>query len=188
MPKKTLIPDRKTTVDFINERLIKNIQWYNQKSKYFKKVYYVITISETVVTLLIAFLGVVSDKYGISVLNLIAVYFLPGILVALKVVNDLQKPKKTWITYRFIKENLELELWLFSTRSGSYAGLSDEEAGRLLVDVTYKIEFLDVKNFAHSELSGKEISDKEREGLTELVNMIGGSKQINKEEKIEAVQ
>ena len=109
------------------ERLEQQIRWYDTKSgqaqKYFKNVKVAEFVLSAIVPFTATWNGWVTGAVGLGAL----------LLEGLQQLNQWQH---NWITYRSTCEALRHEKYAYLGRSGSYDGMTDEEAKKALVERT----------------------------------------------------
>jgi len=109
--------EKLSTDDYLEERLENQIKWYDNKSKWQKKMYY---SCQLVLTTLSASITAIS---GIQYFTKHISWFLP-LLGAISVITQgilgFTKFQEKWIQYRTISETLKKEKYMFLTQSGTY--------------------------------------------------------------------
>ncbi|TXH84820.1 MAG: DUF4231 domain-containing protein [Rhizobium sp.] len=108
-------------------RLEQQIRWYDSKSgsaqKWYKRVKFIEFLASGLVplTALTSAHGAVTAVIG-------------AIAVVLEGLQQLNQWQHNWITYRSTCEALRHEKYSFLARSGSYDGMSDDDAKKVLVE------------------------------------------------------
>jgi len=116
---------------YLNDRLEKQINWYDDKSLKYKNWYKTLKIAEIFFSSLVPFLVVLDQILPISH-YLIA---LSGVLSTfLAAINSLNKFHDLWLEYRTTAETLKHEKYFYLTKAGPYKNLKKEEAFILLVE------------------------------------------------------
>lgn len=108
-----------TEQQYLDERVLDQIAWYERKAAFSKKWFIRLKILETVLALMIPFLsGCITNENSFSLKVVIG---LVGIVVA-AVANlmTILKLHENWIQYRMVTESLKQERYLFITKSGPY--------------------------------------------------------------------
>lgn len=113
-----------TEQDYFENRVENQINWYDQKSSYYKRWFYLLKVSEIVLALLIPFLsGYISkDSSGRLVVTVGILGFAVAVLSSL---NTLFKLQENWIQYRGVSESLKHEKFLYLTKGGLYGENGD---------------------------------------------------------------
>lgn len=118
-----------TPETYIKERLIPHQVWYNNKYIRKKNWHHVLRVTVIIGGLLVAWLGtsaLAGKDIVISVL---------GLLVSVAgSMESIFQFRENWKVYNSIALNMDHEKTRFQTRSGEYAGLTDADAFRLLVE------------------------------------------------------
>ena len=112
-------------IDYINDRLEDQIEWYDKKSLSSQRIYKWAKGTEIV---LAAFIPVVS----LSLNNVSLLVSVMGALIAIiEGILNIGKYHENWIEYRSICETLKHEKFMYQTKSGVYK--SDEDTFKYLV-------------------------------------------------------
>lgn len=104
-------------MDYINDRLIPQMQYYKLKSANLQKEFYILSIFSVILTALIPVLSIAADaapaiKYIIALLS--------SSSSVLSSVLLLRKTKDKWIAYRITYEQLKKEKVMFELGAGCY--------------------------------------------------------------------
>ena len=115
--------------DYVETRLADQINWYDKKSVWNKKLYYWFQSLVIILAALIPLLSGLTEDFGKSIGILIG--FLGAIVAILSGLLALYKFQEKWTSYRTTSETLKHEKYLFETKTEPY---DDEEFGfQLLV-------------------------------------------------------
>lgn len=104
--------------DYLENRVDKQISWYDKKSAVHKKCFYGLRILQLLLTASIPFLTGLVLTYP-NILKLIS--FFGFVLTVLEGILSLTKVYEKWIQYRKICELLKKEKYMYSTNSGVYS-------------------------------------------------------------------
>jgi hypothetical protein len=107
-------------------RLEQQIRWYDSKSGSAQWWYKRVKFFEFLASGLVPIAALTVSGWATAVIGAVAV-----VLEGLQQLNQWQH---NWITYRSTCEALRHEKYSYIARSGSYAGLNDEEAKKTLVE------------------------------------------------------
>lgn len=99
--------------DYIKNRLEDQIEWYSRKSSLYKKLFYMIRVSEIIIAGLIPALFHWSLTIGILPLLSTVVAILAGLIAFFKF-------QENWISYRTTSESLKHEKYLYLTKVCPY--------------------------------------------------------------------
>jgi hypothetical protein len=108
------------------QRLEQQIEWYDRKSQSAQRWYKQIKFCEFALSGLVPITALVANGWVTALIGAGAV-----ILEGLQQLNQWQHK---WITYRSTCEALRHEKYSFLARSGSYDGLDDNQAKKVLVE------------------------------------------------------
>lgn len=102
---------------YINKRVDDQIQWYDKKSKIYKRLFISLRTAEIILSILIPFLvgfitNATANKYIIGILG-VTIAIIAGIL-------SFYKFQENWLQYRTTSEKLVREKNLFLAKSGIY--------------------------------------------------------------------
>jgi len=105
---------------YLNDRVTDQINWYDRKSKWNKKWFMSLKVSETVLALMIPLLtGFIVADTNTNPIKITIV--LIGVIVAATAnLITLFKFQENWIQYRTVAEMLKHEKFLFVTKAGPY--------------------------------------------------------------------
>lgn len=103
---------------YIQERLDKQIEWYNKKSGTSKIMYIVLSISILILTSSIPVLTSINNINEYVVKIIIGSF--GAISAILTGIINIMKYKENWIRYRQLTQSLEHEKMLYCTKSSGY--------------------------------------------------------------------
>ena len=106
-----------TEDEYINDRLINQLNWYSKKSQYNQKYHKSLKIIEIVSASIIPFVAGMNENipYSNWILGI------SGILIAvITAISALRKFQENWIQYRTISETLKHEKYLYLTKVYPY--------------------------------------------------------------------
>jgi hypothetical protein len=106
--------------EYLETRVIAQINYYDRKSVYNKKWFTMLRIGETILALLIPFLtGYITNEPSSAPIKFIV--GLAGVLVAAAAnLVTMLKFQENWVNYRSIEEALRHEHLLYLTKAGAY--------------------------------------------------------------------
>ena len=107
-----------TEQEYLDTRVKDQIEWYDKKSLWHKKLFMRLKITETILALLIPLLTgyITTGMVGLKI-----VVGLIGIIVAATAnIITLYKFQENWIEYRTVAESLKHEKYLYITHAGAY--------------------------------------------------------------------
>ena len=99
--------------DYLKDRLEGQIQWYSNKSSFYKKLFYIIRATEIIIASLIPALFHWSLIKGVIPLLSAIVAILAGLIALFKF-------QENWISYRTTSESLKHEKYLYLTKVPPY--------------------------------------------------------------------
>lgn len=108
---------------YVQERLDKQIEWYNKKSGTSKIMYIALSISILILTSSIPVLTSINNinEYVVKVI----VGSFGAISAILTGIINIMKYKENWIRYRQLTQSLEQEKMLYCTKSNGYGESND---------------------------------------------------------------
>lgn len=107
-----------TEQEYLDTRVKDQIEWYDKKSSWHKKLFMRLKITETILALLIPLL---TGYITTTMVGLKIVVGLIGIIVAATAnIITLYKFQENWIEYRTVAESLKHEKFLYITHAGAY--------------------------------------------------------------------
>ena len=104
--------------EYLDERLIGQLKWYDAKSAYNKKCYRICQLTQLVMATLITLSGIFAPKEYPWMYFVIPV--LGAIIAIVSGVLGLFKFQENWVDYRTTTESLRHEKYLFLTKSEPY--------------------------------------------------------------------
>ena len=104
--------------EYLDERLIGQLKWYDAKSAYNKKWYRICQLTQLVMATLITLSGIFAPKEYPWMYFVIPV--LGAIIAIVSGVLGLFKFQENWVDYRTTTESLRHEKYLFLTKSEPY--------------------------------------------------------------------
>jgi hypothetical protein len=107
-------------------RLEQQIRWYDSKSGSAQWWYKRVKLCEFVASGLVPIAALTLSGLSTAVIG--------GLAVVLEGLQQLNQWQHNWITYRSTCEALRHEKYSYIARSGSYAGMSDDDAHKALVE------------------------------------------------------
>lgn len=135
---------------YVERRLIRQSDWYEEKSQAAKKVFMSCSIATLVLNGLVTVLSVVADV-SIWIRVLIALFGAAGVVI--NGYLTLADSKSRWISYRDNRESLISLLEQYRARIGMFKDLScDEERDELLKKTCETILTSEVKSWVTSAL------------------------------------
>jgi hypothetical protein len=108
----------RTEEEYLQTRVLDQINWYDKKSCFNKKWFFGLKITEIILALFIPFLSGYVDnpeyhlKVAVGIIG-IAVAAIAGLITLIKF-------QENWIEYRAVTESLKLEKFLFLSKAGPY--------------------------------------------------------------------
>jgi len=119
--------------NYINNRLLSQIDWYDRKSSDYQKKYKRISILTVTLNGLIPIIILLAD-YGLVIKLLIAVISsTTAVLTSMQILNNY---KDLWIQYRSNCSILQSALHRFYTCSGEFANKEEDDRFSLLVELS----------------------------------------------------
>ncbi|MFA7241545.1 MAG: DUF4231 domain-containing protein [Sulfuricellaceae bacterium] len=151
-------------MEYINDRLQKQTQWYEEsatknKAKFISYQSWIIILG-AVIPVLISFETIFSSmKEWVGPVSAI----ISACISILAGLDKLHQPQPNWFNYRANEEMLKKEAWYYKYRAGPYKNLKgdDAEASRLLVERTESIISADIArtlNLDKSKNNGQELA------------------------------
>ncbi len=114
---KALLP--KTQEDYLQTRVLSQIDWFDRKSGLNKKWFLSLKICEIILALFIPFLSGYINKGNDTIQVVVGI---TGIVVAaIAGLITLVKFQENWVEYRAVGESLKLEKFLYLSNAGPYA-------------------------------------------------------------------
>lgn len=138
-----------TPEEYIQERLQDQINWYSNKSTYYKHrhmfVEMFVIVASASIPILTLLHYVLPDGIQVPILSLInPIFILSDLTIALiggltaifTSYSKLSKLQENWLNYREVSETLKHEKYLYLSKSGpySYSGQDDKTIFKLLVE------------------------------------------------------
>lgn len=123
-----------TTKSYIQNRLIGQIKWYDNKSAKEQKVYKRLSVISIIITATIPIATLLLDFNYLNCFVKILIAVFSSIATILSSINSLYKHRELWIQYRTNCELLKSVLHRYYTKSAEFKSTSDEEAFALLVE------------------------------------------------------
>jgi hypothetical protein len=105
--------------NYLNDRLEKQIKWYDDKSQYNQKWFKSLRVIEIVCAAIIPFLAGMSDSIPCGQIFIGALGVIIAVCAGLSALN---KYHENWLTYRTTCETLRHEKYLFLTGCKPYEG------------------------------------------------------------------
>ncbi len=103
--------------DYMEKRLIPQIEYYSKTSRHLQKEYYIISIASTVTMATVPVITIWPDTYGITRYIVAAISALASVLSSVLLIR---RTKDNWIEYRVTSEMLQSELAVFKATAGEY--------------------------------------------------------------------
>ena len=123
-----------TSEEYLHSRLDDQIDWYSNKSSYFKKRHIIVEMlvicSSTLIPIL-TLLNYVTACIWAAGFD-VAIAILGGLVAIATGYSKLNKLQENWLSYRAISETLKHEKYLYQAQSGPY--LDYEDPFKLLVE------------------------------------------------------
>lgn len=119
--------------NYINDRVIDQIEWYDKKAVINQKKYKQSMIIITVVTALIPIMTILYETCE-SVIISIVIALLGAIATTLTVIVKLCEYQKLWLQYRATCQNLIHELYRFFNKIDFYENSDEEKSYKLFVE------------------------------------------------------
>lgn len=138
---------------YIENRVIEQINWYNSKSIHNQSIYKRLSIISIIMSGSIPVFTLVSDFNWI--IKLIIAIISSGVTI-ISTINSLFNYKEIWGEYRTNCEILKSNLYLYFARQGEFEGFEDEQAFNRLVGICEKQimeEFIGWKNLINRNSS-----------------------------------
>ena len=104
-------------IEYMKERLTKQIDWYDKKSIRYKRLYHTFQIIKIIIAALITLLSVLSEIKYISFI----IALCGALVIVLESINQLYKYHEKWIQYRTTCEQLRYHKYLYETNSYIYS-------------------------------------------------------------------
>lgn len=117
--------------DYLKQRLDDQIQWYSKKASENKRKFHAYQVVLIIVGVLIPIVNVIDFA---PIETRIISSILGGIVVGITSILQLKKHQENWIMYRSTEEALKKEKYTYENDAGLYAGLSETEKHKLLVE------------------------------------------------------
>lgn len=113
----------KSEDEYLQTRVLDQINWYDKKSKTNKTYFLSLKIAEIILALFIPFISgyIHSDESPAK----ISVGLLGIIVAAIAGIVTLIKFQENWIEYRTVAESLKLEKFLFLSKAGPYKDVTE---------------------------------------------------------------
>ena len=118
--------------NYIEERVIKQIEWMDEKSQKCQSKYKRNSIISTISTALIPIAALFYGE-GCSTLISCIIALLGAMSTILFVINNLCEYQKLWIQYRSACESLKRELYYFFWNTANYDGEESDQKFEILV-------------------------------------------------------
>lgn len=154
----SLIPTEVNVSEYLSNRLVDQMNWYDKKSIETQKKYKELRRIEIISAAVIPFLsGFVSLKiYSIPIIQIMVGFIGVGLAVVagLLALNNYQE---LWIKYRTTSELLKHQLFLFQTKTSPYTGNEQERFNNLVFNTE---SVLSNENFEWSRLVFPKEQDK----------------------------
>ena len=133
--KTSLSEEKSEEKEYIENRIQKQIEYYDQKSEKNKKTYRFLMILNVIAGALIPIFSLVSDT---SLPIQIIISALGASISIIISVVSLYNFRELWVQYRTNCEMLKSTLYLYNTKSGIFHNNSESENFHLLVDTCEK--------------------------------------------------
>lgn len=122
-----------TANEYIQNRLIAQINWYSDKSAKEQKHYKRLSVVSIILTAAIPIMTLLLDFDFINIFAKLTIAVLSSFASVITGINTLYKHKELWIQYRTNCELLKSVLHRFYTQSDEFNGKTDDEAFKILV-------------------------------------------------------
>ncbi len=141
---------------YICSRIEDQIDYYEKKSSWNKRLYYGLSIAAIVANALVPVLSlfIVTETHGSAVIKVL-VTALSSLAVVITMLLTLFSAKELWAKYRSSASNLTSLLHRYYTRTGVFEGLDDDQAFLVLAKLSE--EHFSEENKAWGELSRRDI-------------------------------
>ena len=113
----------KTEEEYLQARVLDQIEWYEKKSAYNKKWFQGLKVVEIVLSLCIPFLAAYITDSNNRLKIIVGV--LAIIVAAIASIITLIKFQENWVEYRALAESIKLEKFLFLSKAGPYKGVAE---------------------------------------------------------------
>lgn len=130
--------------DYINNRVIEQIVWYDNKSILYKQSHYRIILAVAICTAIIPVITIVQIICNLALWNIV-IGILGGASSVLTIIDKTKKYNELWIQYRSTCENLKHELHLYLNDTGHYK--EKRESYKLFVETVETIMNEEVNNW-----------------------------------------
>ncbi len=117
--------------NYSEERLDVQIKWYSTKASENKSSFHRSQITIIIIGVLIPVVNII-DFASIEIRMISAI--LGSIIVGITGIMQLKKYHENWIMYRSTEEAMKKEKYTYENSAGEYAGLSDEEKDKRIVE------------------------------------------------------
>ena len=121
------------TRDYVKNRLLPQMAWFNKKSREYKRQYYVLTSASIMMGAMIPVMSILLEG---SALPRILIAILGASITGVNAYLSINHSRDLWLTYSSTRETLLQTLYLYFNDAGVYsASLAQEDRDKLLINV-----------------------------------------------------
>jgi len=117
---------------YITNRVLRQIDWYDQKSNHNQKFYKIFMITSIILSAIIPILTLLLDNSHNTFIKIIIIT-ISSTITSISAISTLYNYKDFWIQYRTNCELLKSILFRYFTQSGEYKNIDEQTSYEMLV-------------------------------------------------------
>ena len=121
------------TRDYVKNRLLPQMAWFNKKSREYKSQYYALTSASIMMGVMIPVMSILLEG---SALPRILIAFLGASITGVNAYLSINHSRDLWLTYSNTRETLLQTLYLYFNDAGVYSSsMGQKDKDKLLIDI-----------------------------------------------------